>query len=113
MRPRPEPPDKSTVYPNALYQSRQHAWAQHRELDHEWLKELAEHPHVQEVMHIPGDEPIFVMRSQDIYSTDAVDGWISVASRTVSQEKFRAAATRLNEMLEWQNVEPTRAKIPD
>lgn len=78
-----------------------------------WYEELEEHPHVQEVMKIPTDEPIFVMRSQDIYATEAVDYWLQAAQTTVGPDKFSSAAGRYKEMLEWQNVEPTRAKIPD
>jgi hypothetical protein len=106
MRPRPTPPDDGITDPST-------AWTEFRLEELRWLQELAEHPHVKEVMSIPGDEPIFVLRSQDIYSTNNVDGWIAVASRTISKEKFKSAATRLREMIEWQNVEPTRAKIPD
>lgn len=78
-----------------------------------WYEELEAHPHVQEVMNIPTDEPIFVMRSQDIYGAEAVEFWLGAAQRAVSPDKFQSAAERYKEMLEWQNMEPTRAKIPD
>jgi len=106
MKPRPTPPPEDTPDPSR-------AWADFRALELAWLHELAEHPHVQEVMNIPGDEPIFVLRSQDINAPETVDGWIAVAGRMINQSKFNSAVKRYKEMLEWQNVQPTRAKIPD
>lgn len=78
-----------------------------------WYRELESHPHVQEVMNIPTDEPIFVVRSQDINGPATVESWLEQNQRLISPEKFNSAAQRYKEMLEWQNVLPTRAKIPD
>ncbi len=78
-----------------------------------WLQELAEHPHVQAVMHIPPDEPMFYLRSQDIYGPDTVDFWIAQASRTISPKKFEESAGKLKLMIEWQNQNQDKVKIPD
>lgn len=105
MRPKPTNPELAHLHPQ-----QQQEYMRDLLL---WYKELEANPHVQEVMKIPADEPIFVMRSQDIYATESVDYWLNAAQKTVSIKKFGSAARRYKEMLEWQNVEPTRAKIPD
>ena len=84
----------------------------------DWYLKLEAHPHVQEVMHIPGDEPIFVLRSQDINAPETVDFWLGLSANIISSVKLDGVAKRYQEMLEWQAVKPddereTRAKIPD
>lgn len=107
MRPRPEFPSVSPEDVDAGQ------WEHFKNEEREWFEELLAHPHVQEVMKIPADEPIFVLRAQDINAPDAVEYWLSESQRVVTPDKFQRAAERYKEILEWQNVEPTRAKIPD
>lgn len=105
MRPRPKPPELPHLHPTESAQWKHDMWL--------WFEELAAHPHVKEVMNIPADEPIFVLRSQDVFAPETVDYWLGEAQRIVGPDKFSSAANRYKEMLEWQNVEPTKAKIPD
>lgn len=46
-----------------------------REEERTWFEELLAHPHVKYVMHIPPDEPIFVLRAQDKFAIDAILRW--------------------------------------
>ena len=105
MRPKPTPPELAHLHP-----TEQDAYL--RDLL-AWYSELESHPHVQEVMKIPSREPIFVLRSQDVFAPETVDYWLQVSRVTAGPDKFQSAAQRYKEMLEWQNTEPTRAKIPD
>lgn len=105
MRPKPIPPELPHLHANEMV-------AYQTDL-RKWYEELESHPHVQEAMKIPADEPIFIMRSQDIEAPEAVNFWLGLTQANVGTDKFLSAATRYQEMLEWQNVEPTRAKIPD
>jgi hypothetical protein len=82
--------------------------------DYHWLKEAFEkNPHMQSVIHIPNTEPIFVLRSQDIYGPETVDFWLSLAQRVTNPEKFQRAAAEYQAMLEWQNKNQNKVKIPD
>lgn len=74
---------------------------------------LESHPHFKAVMNIPSTEPIFVLRSQDINAPGSVDDWLATSQRMVGPSKFLSAATRYQEMLQWQNDHRDEVKVPD
>ena len=83
--------------------------------DYNWLKKLAEHPHVQAVMHIPPSEPIFVLRAQDKHASRIITEWLLVADANggLSEEKYNAAATDRNAIEQWHIAHPDLVKQPD
>jgi hypothetical protein len=69
-------------------------------------------PHELEVMRIPTEEPIFVLRAQDKLALVPVYNWIELAERkNVPDSKTDAAVERANEMQEYQRGQ--FSKIPD
>lgn len=105
MRPRPEQPDALSPASDIL---------QHQQDLRAWFEEVLANPNVQAAMKIPADEPTFILRAQDIFAGDALNSWLALAANAgVPAEKFRRAADEYQRILEWQNVQPTRAKIPD
>lgn len=84
-----------------------------REEERAWFEKLAAHPHVQIAMQIPADEPVFWVRSQDMFSAETVNFWLSSAQRHVSIEKFKSAVMDYQAMLEWQQRNQDKTKIPD
>ncbi len=58
------------------------------------------------------DEPIFVLRAQDLLAPDAVEFWVSSAAMLgVSPEKLREAENLADAMRDWQ--EDHDCKLPD
>ena len=61
---------------------------------------------------IPDDEPVFLIRGQDICAPLAVFAWADEAERrNASSEIVEAARKQAAEMIEWQERGP--AKVPD
>jgi hypothetical protein len=60
------------------------------------------------------DEPIFVLRSQDMLGPRAVLQWMIEADRrNISPRKLAAAARHLAAMYDWQAENPLMVKWPD
>lgn len=58
----------------------------------------------------PDDEPIFVLRAQDILAPDCIIRWIEQCqAHGVNKEKIDDALTILGAMLRWKG----RKKLPD
>jgi len=117
---------KSTFPPRPVWNPEEHnpyyraeAFQKFREAERAWFETLLAHPHVKEVMNIPEDEPIFVLRAKDTYASAAVADWLTHASRPhdktrgISLNKYVNANTRFQEMLEWQRVNWEEVKVPD
>lgn len=69
-------------------------------------------PHEQEVMNIPDDEPIFVLRAKDSLTMIPVYTWIELAEKNrVGEVKLNNAVNRAKEMEKFQNKNKT--KLPD
>lgn len=65
---------------------------------------------------IPDDEPVFILRGQDLLALEAVGRWVFDAGRHASgvpKEKVVAAQEHYNVMKHWQHDHPERCKIPD
>ena len=86
-----------------------------RDLIHETveLKAPLSHPHVAAIAHIPGNEPIFVLRAQDKFAIEVVEYWCVLAGREISNIKMKKALDDRNTMVEWQKQNPDKVKIPD
>lgn len=55
------------------------------------------------------DEPVFILRGQDILAAEIIMAWVAIAlARGVAQAKVNGAAMAANEFYRW----PTR-KLPD
>jgi hypothetical protein len=71
-------------------------------------------PHEKEVMWIPTDEPIFVLRAKDALSLMALYTWIDKAERKeVPQEKLDKASACAEEFQSFQRTMPGGPKMPD
>ena len=80
----------------------------------DWYEELLASPHVQAVLHIPEDEPIFVLRAQDALVQPTINAWLKIAEHNkVNLEKIKAVKHDYEMALEWQRNNPTKVKIPD
>ncbi len=53
--------------------------------------------------HLPGDEPVFVLRARDWFAASAVHAWIRACKEDgrVPDEKILEAVRLHNSMLEW------------
>src|SRR5207253_6629992 len=83
-----------------------------REEERAWFEELLANPHVQSVLKIPEDEPIFVLRAKDKFTPRTVRKWIEMIVQDVGngkpgtlplalQEKLGKADQDISGMLEW------------
>lgn len=59
-----------------------------------FIAELFGNEHVHEVLKIPSDEPIFVLRAQDKFSLGSIYKW-------------------QGDVADWQRANPDKVKIPD
>ncbi len=84
-----------------------------REEERAWFERLLASTHVQAVLHIPEDEPIFVLRAQDAFVQPTLKCWLDLAHPLVTVKKFAAAFNDLKDILQWQRNNPTKVKIPD
>lgn len=114
MRQRPIAPELPHLHPEEM--------AKFREEERAWFEELLASPHVQAVMNIPTDEPIFILRGQDKFAVDAIQYWQVKAARMrveqdaathCSDEKIEAAGRHLQLIADWQRDNPERVKVPD
>lgn len=69
-------------------------------------------------MNLHPDEPVFVLRAADVHAPQTIIDWARVvisnpgATRT-HFDKATAALAVANQMLEWQQANPDKVKIPD
>jgi hypothetical protein len=75
-------------------------------------------PYLEEhvLAHLPtsADEPVFIVRAQDVTAVNTVLYWIHEATRVgVKSEKIAAASKVAADMLQWQRANMGRVKIPD
>ena len=62
----------------------------------------------------PVDEPIFILRAQDILAPRVVVRWAHLADQAGSpQAKVQAALELAKQMADWQANNPYRVKVPD
>lgn len=60
---------------------------------------------------IPADEPVFILRAQDLTAPGAIISWIETAqARGVNKSKIDQALTSLGAFLRWPN---DRKRLPD
>jgi hypothetical protein len=64
------------------------------------------------------EEPKFVLRAQDVHAPQTIIDWARVVisnpnSTRVHFDKATAALSVANQMLEWQQLNPDKVKIPD
>lgn len=68
--------------------------------------------HEMEVMHIPAEEPIFILRGRDPLAQVSVYTWIELAEKHhVPDEKTDTALKRAGEMAAYERAE--KSKMPD
>ena len=60
------------------------------------------------------DEPVFILRAQDILAPRVVVRWAHLAEQAGSpQDKVRGALQLAKRMADWQVDNPQRVKVPD
>ena len=63
---------------------------------------------------IPEDEPVFILRGQDLLILDRVADWIADAvQQGVNSEKVQRAREHFNAIRMFQLEHPERCKLPD
>jgi hypothetical protein len=63
---------------------------------------------------IPDDEPVFVIRGQDLLAARAVAHWMDMAAeKGVNDTKLAAVAQHLKAIVDFQGMYPERCKVPD
>jgi hypothetical protein len=71
-------------------------------------------PKVKEVLGIPQDEPIFVLRGRDVIAAVTVKFWIELAlGRDVPAEKIGSATAILRAFEDFKKANPGSMKQPD
>ena len=60
------------------------------------------------------DEPVFILRAQDILAPRVVVRWAHLAEQAgTAQDKVRGALEVAKQMADWQANNPYRVKVPD
>ena len=60
------------------------------------------------------EEPLFILRAQDILAPRVVVRWAHLAEQAGSpQDKVRGALVLAKKMADWQAKNPRRVKVPD
>ena len=60
------------------------------------------------------DEPVFILRAQDILAPRVVVRWAHLAEQAgTAQDKVRGALEVAKQMADWQANNPHRVKVPD
>ena len=70
---------------------------------------------------VPDDEPVFVLRAQDVYAPSAIIAWSALVGAPVNGKpaadesiiKSVTARQLAEEMRQWQEKHYLKAKIPD
>lgn len=63
---------------------------------------------------IPVDEPIFILRAQDVTAPFLIANWCETATRMgVSEDKIAQATEHMKDVIEFQAAHPDRIKLPD
>lgn len=63
---------------------------------------------------IPDDEPVFVIRGQDILAARTVAHWMDMAAeKGVNDTKLGLVAQHLKAIEDFQRAHPDRCKVPD
>lgn len=63
---------------------------------------------------IPEDEPVFVLRAQDVLSMLTIREWLRMAERfEVRERKIAGAEDDLQQFREWRHSHSSRVKLPD
>jgi len=70
---------------------------------------------------LPPDEPVFVLRAQDVYAPAVMASWAILvksplpnkAPSNESLAKSREAMNVVREFRQWQLANPTKVKVPD
>ena len=63
---------------------------------------------------IPDDEPVFILRGQDLLALETVRHWMILARRAgVNAEKMRAVELHHDAILNFRIGNPNRVKVPD
>ncbi len=70
---------------------------------------------------VPADEPVFILRAQDVYAPSAIIAWSALVGAPVNGKpasdasliKAVAARQLAEEMRAWQEKHYLKAKIPD
>lgn len=60
-----------------------------------------------------GDEPIFIVRAQDVEAPAVIQFWLEQQGRLIPPEKCQEASSLLRATLEWQEKNQSQVKIPD
>lgn len=67
-----------------------------------------------EIPGIRGDEPVFIIRAQDILAQEAVFEYGALAAeRGASEEFVESVRRRESEIRDWQQAHPDSVKVPD
>lgn len=73
---------------------------------------------VKDLLGIPRDEPIFILRAQDKFSIDGIKRYREIAhDKTIigeeSEEWVENVGSKINDFINWQNLNRDKVKVPD
>jgi hypothetical protein len=62
---------------------------------------------------VDDDEPIFVLRAQDVSSTRAIRYWLEINRATLPEERIAETEACMRDFDDWQRSNENRVKLPD
>jgi hypothetical protein len=83
-------------------------------------EQYKEHEHeIKELLGVPADEPIFILRAQDAFSVDGIRNYqqLAVSRQPIGREGLyeweQDLGSILNDFLNWQRSHRDKVKVPD
>lgn len=77
------------------------------------VHDLDKYPEVKRLLGIPEDEPIFILRAQDKFSTETVAAYADIVFDEVSTDFNDGMDENEKQFREWQSANKDKVKIPD
>jgi hypothetical protein len=78
------------------------------------VHDIGLYPAIKELLEIPEDEPIFILRAQDALAADSIfDYKKRVEANNVPSEFVRGVGQVIHDFDMWQRENPKRVKLPD
>jgi hypothetical protein len=78
------------------------------------VHDLSKYPEIKELLEIPEDEPIFIIRAQDMTSTEALATYSRTARMVGADEHFlRGMADIMMDFADWRIANQDKIKVPD
>jgi hypothetical protein len=68
---------------------------------------------IKELLGVPPDEPIFVLRAQDQFAPQAIDDYRFNVEGDAGSEWFHDVGSIRNDFINWQRDNRDKVKVPD